>query len=381
MRRTTTQYLTDTGKVLASCRTLSRHVPGLSDLEQFPDAWSDHVNRQADVIDAEDLHDNIRDIVAGYFETTSPEEIAADLAPLRSDPRLKAALIHLKGFAAEEHHIYFGANVKGVPAQFCRTNLPAFAVNRNQGREIRLYNPITKTTGTTTLIIEHSALYSYDLKTITAMSEVMRDKPQVIHGDAFVSFTTSKAEIAKEMGYSNPHAENVGNAIWNSLKRMRACTLTWKTGKTEIIGGIISKARALEEDSSYNIEIYLDADFLKLYKYGYALPDKRAIYDMRGRELNMYFFLLGQIDYTTKGTYTNNIFTVWDRAGLDMPGSNKPERKKRYEFRQLMERCKALGIVGRYSIRGDLLRITSPGKLFAKALPKSTNDEQGTNSQ
>lgn len=364
--------LSDAGKWITTAYNLSIVIPECEHLSYFHDDWSSY----DDDFSKEDIQDEIKLAIDEFINTSSPHLIAERFSPIRTEERLKPVLIHLRQLLSEEQQIYLSGELKGIPAQFTRPMVPFFPVNRNIGPEFKLHEPIVKKTGKSSMTVKNTALYSRDVKTLMALTEIMGTKPVYVHGEAFISFRTTCEEIAKETGSKNPYSKEASEAVWNSLERMRACTITWTDKKgCRNIGGILSKARELLIDSSFEVEIFLDADFLQLYKTGYANLQKKALYKMSGKEINAYLFFEGQWEYKRTGKFEMNIMRLHDRMNLEAPCSKRPEYKKRHDMIELMKKCKLAGIIGHYAIKDDFLRVNKSGSLFKSTEIKSTNEK------
>lgn len=359
-------FYTKTEKLLSTFHTLFREFPdypGIWDLEGF--TWSEHCDDGSGP--DPDLVEIFIEALEKFLEQAETNQIDDFFNRLQSEQELRPAMVHVKEYINGEHMSYFDSDVLGIPTQFTRPMIPFFPANRNSGAMVRLSEPIIQKSGKTTMEIDMVAMFPRDVKTLKALTAIMTTKTKEVYKNGIVSFKTTLAEIAMEIGSSYPHSKDVQNAIMNSLKRMRACTITWTNTKgKKTCNGILSQWSELEEDSAFEISIDFYSDFLDLYKYGYADFDK-AIYDMNDREINAYMFFEGQVNYKKSGKFNMNILRLYDRMNLDAPGSHNPDRKKRYTITQLLKKCEKLGIIGDHEIdKTGHLWVNKSGELFRK---------------
>lgn len=364
MKRST-KYLSEPEKLLSTFHTLNRRFPqypGIADLDGYD--WAEYRSDDDDTLS--DLEEAFEEHLNKFLELASDSQIRRFFMSLRNEEKLQPAKIHVRNTIPDKFEKYGPKRLKGVPRSFTTPLFPFPSVRRNSGAMLQLSKPLIKNSDGTSLTVKNVALFPRDMKTLVALTEIMKRQPLESYGSAFISFRTTITDILEEMGVSNPRAKAVRDGLWNSLERMRSCTITWadKKGRRNT-GGILSKARELEEDSSLEVEIFLDVDFLKIYKGGFSNLDKKALYHMSDREIVMYMFFDGKLRYKQTGKFNIDVLELYDQITIEMDGTNRPEYKKRYQMKELIERCQEIGIIGKYSFNKDKeLRIRSLGHLF-----------------
>jgi hypothetical protein len=192
-----------------------------------------------------------------------------------------------------------------------------------------------------------------------------------------MSFTTTYKEIAKVLGKKNPWAASTKEAVFKGLTRLNDCRMTLTNEKgLRTLGGILTGAREeLEEDSSLEIRIHLDRDFVELIDEGYTQLDPDIYFKSTPVQANLYLFLRHQREFSNNGRLERpiSIFKIYEYAGLGGINSERPDKYKRRIIKKGLEGLKKRSIIGSYSIKNDLLEIT-PKKNEKQALTEKKTE-------
>ncbi|MBN2611766.1 MAG: hypothetical protein JXB00_09455 [Bacteroidales bacterium] len=353
---------TELEKRLTTLYHVSKHIPGCAELSNdFADCWSPAFKDDPNVIEEIDiaLGEEINNWVQQNED--NPETISKILHPLRVNKKLRPVLFTLKALAHVDYKHYFDSDYKGLPTALAAP-VPFFPINSNEGKFIMLSKPVIKKYGNNTeMKISGMAMRSDDIKTIFALLQLMKDKRTYFTRKNLSFFVTIK-EIGEQMQISNPSCETTRDAIWNSLERIRSCTImiTNEKGRRKL-GGIIDGAQDLEEDSKLEIEIFFDRSFIELINLGYVSFNPKIIYSLRGRELNLYYYLQRQREFNTYGTYGKlnpiGIFKIWDYANLDGVNKESSAANKRFYLKKALEGLQKHGVIKTFCIDKDKLVI------------------------
>jgi hypothetical protein len=164
---------------------------------------------------------------------------------------------------------------------------------------------------------------------------------------------------------TNPYSESTRDAIWKSLERLRGViiTLTNRKGK-RTLGGILDGAMELDENSSFDLEIFLDRTLIDMVKEGCASLDLEVYFKLPPKEANLYTYLQRQKTFNRYGFLSRvNIEKVYHVAGLGgLNSENKAKSQIRYELREILKKLQKKKIIKKFSIQNDMLQIYSGEK-------------------
>ena len=357
-QRETKRNLSKAEKWIVTAYTLSRTIPGCESLDIYKLDWHDYDNDESIPI----IKNQIKECVEKWLSISNELNIIQKLIQIKSEQL--SAFLKLKKLVDDKFKIYFMMVPNGLPAKIVRPLSTFFPVSKNIGESVQLDKPIIRECDSTKIIIRGTVLHARDFKTIYVLMKLMLEAKVECFEDEILYFETSFTQIGKELRLKNPYAEKTRDGILNSLSRLRRCTIVWKwknknNRKHFKIGGILAKAKSLEETSSGEIGLFIDMDFLRLYQYGYLDIDEDKLYRLTSdRAILMYLYLVGQKEfnqYSKLGPV--NIFDIYYNANLEGIGQPKEASTKRFELIKCLESLKSHNVIGDFDIQKNKLKI------------------------
>ena len=343
-------------KCLATLYTLSRYILEFAELQEEygPEAW----NLDDDDEEFPILRKALRRTLDEWYANTPPAEIVETLRPFKLMPKLRPALIHLRNWSRPKYRHYLESDHKGLPNDFAAPC--PFLVISDRRSNTRITKPVVLTYGRTKIEVRNTLLRSEDGQLTVALLLLMRRSDCVLT-EKTISFTTTREEIARTLDKRFPTHASTREAIWAGLTRLNDCRMTLTNAKgLRTLGGILSGASELVEDSDLQIRIHLDRDFITLFDEGYVALEPETYFSLRPTLANLYLFLQRQRSFSEYGTLNPvNIFKVYDYASLG--GTNpddKPKWRKRQTIKDAFEVLALRGvIVNKICYKGDTVTI------------------------
>jgi len=343
-------------KCLATLYTLSRYIPAFAELQEEygPEEW----NLDDDAEDFPVLRKALRRTLDEWYANTSPAEIVKTLTPFKYNPKLRPVLIHLRNWSRPKYKHYLESDHKGLPNDFAAPC--PFLVMSDRRSNTSITKPVELTYGRTKIEVRNSLLRAEDGQLTVALLLLMRRSDCVVT-EKTISFTTTREEIARTLDISNPWCETTRNRIWGGLTRLNDCRMTLTNAKgLRTLGGILSGARELEEDSDFQLRIHLDRDFITLFDEGYVALEPEIYFRLRPTLANLYLFLQRQRSFSEYGTLNPiSIFKIYEYAGLG--GIDPASKEDWYKRRIIKNSFSALAarriITNRVVFTGDTVQI------------------------
>lgn len=339
--------------------SVAKTIPGCEDLLHYSKSVSVYRN------DPQLVNDAIRKSVQDWLSNTAPIPIFAYLLKLYIERR--PAFLPTRDLVDRKyrHHFNHILSLRNMASGMVRP-IQVFSVgSKKRGSFVPLKKPITKEAGNTMVTLEGYLLHAYDFKIVMILiNMIMSGKKIHFLEDRYLYFTTTYTEICKQLPISDPYDKGSHQAVFNSLKRLCGCIITWTSPKGKRkIRQILSGLTELEEDSSGEIVIDFNIDFIFLYKQGYLKTVSKVLDKLtKERPILFYSFILGQSEFTKYGRYGGrngvDIFELWDRANLGGSGKAKTKGRIRTEMTQILNEVRDAGAFERGRIRDDKLKIS-----------------------
>ena len=357
-QRETKRNLSKPGKWIATAYTLSHTIPGCTSLEFYKLNWHEFDDDESIPI----IKNQIKECVEKWLSVSDEPNIIQKLIQIKNEQL--SAFLKLKKIVDDDFKIYFRMVPNGVPAIMARPLITFFPVSKNNGKSVQLDKPIIRECGSSKVTIRGTVLQARDTKTICALMKLMSKAKVECFEDEILYFETSFAQIGKELRIENPYDEKTKDGIFNSLFRLRKCTIVWKwknknNRKHFKIGGILAKAKSLEETSSGEIGLFIDMDFLRIYQNGYLNIDEDKLYRLTSdRDILMYLYLVGQMEFNKYGRLGPvNIFDIYYVANLEGIGQPKEAKTKRFELIKCFESLTRHKVIGGFDIQKNKVTI------------------------
>lgn len=351
--------------LLATMDQVSRKFPGCEKVRHtFAEFWGPS---EWDVAE-EDLSE-MRRYMAHFINRWLHDATEKDIAQrIRRLPPV--ARIAIKDLVRPQYQHFFDRSYKGLPIDFAAPS-PFLVMERKAGNWFPLNKPLIRKWGEEGKIkisMLGTALKAEDGQLTYALLQILRTKKAEFTRKN-IYFRTTRTEIAKAMYRRNPWDPDTREAIWDGLKRLRACVMELTNARGfRTIGGILDGARELEEDSAYEIGIYLDRNFIDLIEEGYVELEPEVFQKLSPREANLYKFLMHHESFNQSGYLKRpiGIAKVYDAAGLCGLQTDTPTCEIRHRLRQALRGLQNALVelnskhrITHYSIKNDQLTITS----------------------
>ncbi len=311
--------------------------------------------------------DNAKEVFQDWLDTDDYVNILRRLQSLKKHQA--PAFIYMRDFVDLKYKGYFNHLPNGIPRVFAQPSVIFSVVSRSAGSRLVRGEWVVAETSSVKVTMVGIVPYGRDYQTIHALVSMMMDQAGELEcrEDMYVGFTTTLLAICKHMKCKNPSDKLSQAAVFQSLRRLRGCIITWyykKEKRHNEIGGILSKVRKLR-DGSDNIFIDFDVDFIRLFKKGYINIDPDIFYLLKSdRDILLYCFLRSQRDYMDKGKYGGydgkgtDFCKVYKWANLGGLGDvAKSDSQKRYEILKSLESLRQYGEISRYSLRDGKLTV------------------------
>ncbi|MCF8307429.1 MAG: hypothetical protein K9I68_00315 [Bacteroidales bacterium] len=353
MKRTKqpTKKKTELQKYLSTLYQVSKYFENCNELySKYEDLWqtTDNDTQSIEAIKT-DMKKGINRFIRAHHEKD-----VVDIAK-KFNPQARRLI---KPLIKPQYKGFFETDYKGLPNDFVAPT-PFLCLNKREGKFIELSQPLERKYGLTTMEIKGTALTAEDAKTTLALLLIKRMKKTEINRKN-IYFTTTMTEIGQMLQKANPYDKKTKEAIWNSLERLRGCVITLKNknGK-RMIGGILDGAVELEEDSSFEIEIFMDKNFVDLIDEGYPFMKPEIYFKLPSREANIYYFLMRQKSFNQYGRLSNiGIRKMYELTGLGgLQSEQKSMANIRFEIKTTLNKLMKRGLIGRFEIERDKVNI------------------------